>query len=277
MKKNLAGKTVVVAGASRSIGRRIAHRFGSAGANLILPWFDWPDSVFEMREAFSSAGYSFIEQKCDLRRETQVQEMIGSSLERFGRIDILVNNIERGGMPSVHGSYEHDHNRDQWALEIDTTLKAKWNLFNSCKESLRTSPGGAVINISSISAFTGRSGPAACFFNDAYSAANRAVRTFTESWAREMAPEVRVNEVMLGLVRSRHGEETRGWSVLSEEEKSSLQDRILLSRQGTPDEAADLVYYLAVHATYITGTVIRMDGGYLLGGDRVPPMPPGIL
>lgn len=277
MKDTLAGKTVIVPGASRAIGRRIAHRFGRAGANLVLPWFDWPESVAEMKDEFSSVGYSFIEEKCDLRSKVQIQALIDRVRDRFDSLDILVNNIERGGMPVVHGSYGHEHNREQWDLEMDTTLRAKWNLFQCCRPLLKSSGNGAVVNISSISAFTGRSGPAACFFNDAYSAANRAVQSFTESWAREMAPEVRVNEVMLGLVEGRHGEKTRGWSALSEGEKKDLQNRILLSRQGSPDEVANLVYYLAVNATYITGTVIRMDGGYLLGGDRVPPMPPGIL
>ena len=177
----------------------------------------------------------------------------------------------------VQVGYELDHNRDQWNLELDTTLKAKWNLYQCCRPFLKKSGSGAVVNISSIAAHIGRSGPAACFFNDAFSAANRAVGLFTENWAREMAPEVRVNEIMLGLIRTRHGEETRGWSALSAEERRALQEHTLLSRQGHPDEVAELVFFLAVRATYLTGSIIRMDGGYLLGGSSVSKMPPGIL
>jgi 3-oxoacyl-[acyl-carrier protein] reductase len=195
---------------------------------------------------------------------------------RFRNLDYLVNNIERGGMPIVHGSYEHEHNRNQWELELDTTLRAKWNLFR-CTLPLMRDGGGAVVNISSIAGICGRSGPAACFFNDGYSAANRAIQGLTENWAREAAPNIRVNELMLGLINSRHGENTRGWAALSDRQRQELLEHTLLNRLGKPQEVADAVYFLAVDATFITGSTIRMDGGYILGGDAVPPLPPGIL
>ena len=161
--------------------------------------------------------------------------------------------------------------------EISTTLKAKWLLFTQCLPLLKKSEHGSVVNISSIAGIAGRSGPAALVFNDGYSAANRAISSFTETWAREAAPTIRVNELILGLIRNRHGEETRGWTALSEEERNMLYQHTLLGRTGTPAEVAEAVFFLASQATYMTGSVVRMDGGYLLGGDRTSPLPHGIL
>lgn len=272
----LTGKTALIPGASRSIGRHIARRFALAGCRLVLPWYDWPESVAEMKEEFQKAGVETIAVHCDLRDRSSVQQLADEVKIRFQTLDYLINNIERGGMPVVHGSYEHEHNRSQWELEMDTTLKAKWNLFH-CLLPLMQPSGGAVVNISSIAGICGRSGPAACFFNDGYSAANRAIQSLTETWAREGAPDIRVNELMLGLISGRHGNNTRGWSALTEKEQQSLTDHTLMNRLGTPQEVAEAVYFLAVEASFMTGSVVRMDGGYTLGGDSVPPLPPGIL
>jgi len=266
----------LIPGASRTIGRNIARRFAASGTNLILPWFDWPESVTEMEKEFEESGLEVLSCQCDLRDFSSVSDLLEATKKRFGRLDYLINNIERGGMPVVHGSYLHEHNRNQWELEFDTTVKAKWNLF-TCSLPLLQQTAGAVVNISSIAGVCGRSGPSACFFNDGYSAANRALSSLTETWAREGAPNVRVNELMLGLISGRHGDKTRGWTELSEEEKDALNEHTLLNRLGKPEEVAEAVYFLACQASFITGTVIRMDGGYLLGGDRVPPLPKGIL
>lgn len=273
----LQNTTVLVPGASRPIGRAIARKFAANGANLILPWFDWPESVDEMNREFHSMGEKLYSTQCDLRDISDVNRLCENIAKRFGSLNYLINNIERGGMPVVHGTYDHEHNREQWQLEYDTTVKAKWNLYHCAKDLLTGSTEGAVINISSIAAITGRSGPTACFFSDGYSSANRAIQTLTETWAREAAPDIRVNEVMLGLINGRHGENTRGWSTLSADEKQQLLSHTLVDRMGSPEDVADLVYFLAVEATFMTGSVVRLDGGYTLGGNRVPPLPQGIL
>ena len=82
---------------------------------------------------------------------------------------------------------------------------------------------------------------------------------------------------MLGFIQHRHGEGTRGWEILTDQEKKDLLATILLERTGIPEEVAAAVYYLAVDAGYVTGTILRMDGGASLGNSRVPPIPPGIL
>lgn len=273
----LRGKTALIAGASRAIGRAIARKLAREGVHLILPTFDWPDSIQEMEEEFRDTVVKVLILPCDLRDQAQVREMITIIRHQFGALHVLINNIERGGMPIVHGSYDHEHNHGQWDLEISTTLKAKWLLFHHCLPLMKESGPGAVVNISSISALTGRSGPAAVFFNDAYSAANRAVSSFTETWAREAAPEIRVNELMLGLIKHRHGEETRGWALLNDEEKQRISDHTLLRRTGTPEEVATAALFLLRDADFMTGTILRMDGGFCIGGEQVPVMPDGIL
>ncbi|MDD3813926.1 MAG: SDR family NAD(P)-dependent oxidoreductase [Desulfocapsaceae bacterium] len=273
----LQGKIALIPGASRAIGREIARKLAKEGVNLILPTFDWPESVEEMEHEFKNLDIEVLILPIDLREQDQIQKMVAVIKERFGTLHILVNNIERGGMPIVHGSYDHAHNHEQWDLEIDTTLKAKWLLFHHCLPLMKESGSGAIVNISSISALTGRSGPAALLFNDGYSAANRAISSFTETWAREAAPEIRVNELMLGFIDHRHGEKTRGWSVMKDKEKQGLLTHTLLQRTGTAEEVALATLFLVRDADFMTGSVLRMDGGFCLGGEQVPDIAEGIL
>jgi len=274
---NLSGKIALVPGASRPIGRAIARKLGKAGVSLVLPTFDWPGSITEMENEFTEAGFTYISMPVDLRKKKEVIRLTQKIRDRFGALHILINNIERGGMPVVHGSYDLPHNLEQWDLEIATTLKAKWLLFHYCFPLMHKANEGAVVNISSVSAMLGRSGATASFFNDAYSAANRAISSFTETWAREGAPTIRVNELMLGLIQNRHGEGTRGWKELSEDTKKAITDQCLLERTGTAAEVATAVIFLVRDADYMTGSVLKMDGGVTLGSQRVPPMPTGIL
>jgi len=274
---NISGMTALIPGASRAIGRAIANELGKHHVNLVLPTFDWPESITEMEDEFTGKGYSFLSLPVDLRAKDAVQKLMSKTKERFGALQILVNNIERGGMPVVHGSYDLPHNHEQWDLEITTTLKAKWLLFHHALPLLQESNEGAVVNISSIAGIEGRSGAAAGFYNDAYSAANRAISSFTETWAREASPTIRVNELMLGLIRHRHGENTRGWDTISEEEKQKINDQCLLQRTGTPEEVAKTALFLIRDADYMTGSVVKMDGGFTLGSSIVPPVPKGVL
>lgn len=273
----LQGKIALIPGASRPVGRAIARKLAQEGVGLILPTFDWPESIEDMRREFANLEEEPLIIPCDLRDGDQVREMVARIRQRFGALHVLINNIERGGMPIVHGSYDHAHNHDQWDREIDTTLKAKWLLFHHCFPLMNDSGPGAVVNLSSLAALTGRSGPASFLFHDAYSAANRAVSSFTETWAREAAPKIRVNELMLGLIRHRHGEGTRGWSLLDDEQRRELLAHTLLRRTGLPEEVADVVLFLVRDAEFMTGSVLRMDGGFILGGERVADMPTGVL
>jgi 3-oxoacyl-[acyl-carrier protein] reductase len=199
--------------------------------------------------------------------------MIHKVIDRFGQLDILINNIERGGWPVVHGPY----NSQQWDLEIETTLRAKRWVFEAALPHLKASGDAVVINFSSIAAIVGRSGPARLIFNYGYAAANRGVSLFTETWARIGAPEVRVNEVMLGFFETRHAEKTRGWGLLTAKQKKAVRDHTLLNRTGTIEDIVSAVLYIIKDAPFMTGSVLKLDGGYVLGGEKVDKIPSGIL
>lgn len=273
----LQGKNVVIPGASRPIGRAIARLFAREGATLFLPVYDWPESISEMKKEFRKNGFSFFCKKVDLRKDRKVKAFVHFIQEQTETLHILINNIERGGMPVVHGDYSHPHNKDQWQLEIDTCINAKRLLFEHCLPLLQNAKQSSIVNISSIAGEVGRCGSAAPFFSDGYSVANRAISSLTENWARRAAPKTRVNELCIGFIRSRHGQGTRGWGALTTEEKQGLKGDILLGRTGLPEEVAAGVFFLAIEASYVNGSRLVMDGGYLQGARKVQTMPPGIL
>jgi 3-oxoacyl-[acyl-carrier protein] reductase len=265
-------RVALVLGAVKGIGREIGLFLAGRGVRTVLTWHDWEESLAEMKTAFDGVGCDHEIVRVDLTDLESIPRLIEQVIERFGRLDILINNIERGGMPVVHGSYT----RNQWELEVATTLTAKRWVFDHALPFLKNSPDGCVVNLSSISGVVGRSGPASYLFNEGYSALNRGVSLLTETWARLGAPNVRVNELMLGIMDTRHGKGTRGWSMYPDEVKEGLINHTLLARTGTPDDVVKAVGFLIFDAPFMTGSVMRLDGGYVLGGDRVWPMPEGV-
>ncbi|HID96587.1 MAG TPA: SDR family oxidoreductase [Thermodesulfobacteriaceae bacterium] len=270
---DLKNRVAVITGAIKGIGLAIAAELSRAGVRCVLSYYDWLDSLENMHSAMAAAGTEYRAISADLTLQSDAERLIRTAEMEFGSLDILINNIERGGWPVVHGRYTPE----QWDLEFKTTVTAKWHLFQTALPVLKTGDGGTVVNISSIAGLTGRSGPAGLVFNDCYSLANRSLRTLTEIWAREGAPEVRVNELMLGFIDTRHGPGTRGWDLLDEREKADILDHTLLNRTGKVDEVAAAVRFLVESGTYFSGSVLRMDGGYVLGGERTEPVPDGVV
>ena len=271
-------KIALVLGAGKGIGRTIARTLAEGGAKVILPYHDdWPQDSADMKEEFARYGENHLAIQVDLRNAAQVKDLIDQVQGQFGALHILINNIERGGMPVVHGSYDLEVNRAQWDLEMDTTLKAKWLVVHNAMSLMKNSEEGVIINFSSIAGLLGRSGPAGLLFNDGYAAANRAISSFTQTWAREGAPSVRVNELMLGFFETRHGEGTKGWELLKDSEQQAIIEHTLLERTGSLDDIVKAVLFMIEDARFMTGAVVRMDGGYVLGGEQVPKMPDGIL
>lgn len=268
----LHGKTALVLGGAKGIGKAIGFALARAGATVVLTHYDWPEEAAVMQAELAALGGDHLAVKIDLRDPAAIQELLATLHARYDGLHILINNIERGGMPIVHGHYTPE----QWELEMATTLRAKWWVMRHALPLLQKNGEGAVITLSSIAGMVGRSGPAGLIFNDGYSAANRAISSFTETWARQAAPTVRVNELMLGFFETRHAEQTRGWGLLSEKEQNAIRDHILLQRTGRIEEIVAAVFFLLQDATYMTGSVLRLDGGYVLGGERIPPMPAGV-
>lgn len=265
-------RVALVLGAVKGIGREIGLALARRGIRTVLTWHDWEESLAEMQAAFAGVGVEHEIIRVDLTDRGAIPGFMDRVVARFGRLDILINNIERGGMPVVHGSYTGN----QWELEVATTLTAKRWVFEHALPHLKQAPDGCVVNLSSIAGLVGRSGPVSYIFNEGYSALNRGISLLTETWARLGAPNVRVNEVMLGIVDTRHGKETRGWGMHPDEVKEGIIDHTLLARTGTPEDVAKAVAFLLFDAPFMTGSVIRLDGGYVLGGDRVWPMPEGV-
>ena len=266
---NIKNKVALVLGAVKGIGKEIGLALAQEEANVALNYFDWEESLDELQQDFAQTGQDHLIIQTNLLETDNIQELVNRVVDRFGRLDILINNIERGGWPVVHGPYD----QTQWDLEMATTLRAKRWVFESALPHLKASGDGVVINLSSIAAIVGRSGPASYIFNDGYASANRGISLLTETWARIGAPEVRVNEIMLGLVETRHGRNTRGWGLLSDEQKAAIIDHTLLARIGTLADVVKAVLFIIKDAPFMTGSVIRLDGGYVLGGDKVAPMP----
>ncbi len=270
---NIEGKTALVLGAVKGIGKAVALDLARRGACVAVNYWDWEEHLPALCRDFEAIGVQPLILHTDLLDTGCIRPMVESVIERFGRLDILVNNIERGGWPVVHGAYV----REQWDMEQATTLRAKRWVFEAALPHLRASGDAVVVNFSSIAAIVGRSGPAGLIFNDGYAAACRAVSSLTEAWARRGAPEVRVNEIMLGIVETRHGPGTRGWRLLDERQRAAVVGHTLLRRTGTLDDVVRAVRFIIADAPFMTGSVLRIDGGYVLGGDPVPPMPKGVV
>lgn len=267
--ENPDARVALVLGAVKGIGREIALYLARSGVHTAMTWYDWEEELETAKKMFAGTTHSFY--RADLRDPAAVHQLIRKIILDYGRLDILINNIERGGWPVVHGPYL----QRQWDLEAATTLRAKWWVFDEAFPYLKNQENASVINISSIAAIVGRSGPAGLVFNDGYSAFNRGVSLLTETWARMAAPNVRVNEIMLGFFETRHAELTRGWSLLTQTQKQAILDHTLLGRTGKVEEVVKAVRFLLEDGDFITGTVLRIDGGYVLGGEPVPDMPDG--
>jgi 3-oxoacyl-[acyl-carrier protein] reductase len=270
--KKLTGKSALVLGGIKGIGRAIAKDLLEQGCCVAVTYFDWLEELDNLKSTLDSTKGSYSLHSINLRETEKIPALVEDIIKIHKKTDIFINNIERGGMPVVHGKY----NKNQWDLEQETTLRAKHFLFESLFPYLKKSKDGCIINFSSIASITGRSGPAGLIFNDGYSAASRAVSVFTETWARLMAPNVRVNEIMLGFMETRHGPKTRGWGLLSESENQSIINHSLIKRTGTISDIIKALNFIIHDAPFMTGSTIRLDGGYVLGGEKIPPMPEGV-
>ncbi len=260
----IANKTALILGGIKGIGKEIAISLAKCGAKVAVNYYDWEEELPNLEKDLKKVSDEYLITKTNLLKTDDISGLIKKVITRFNGLDILINNIERGGWPIVHGEYIEE----QWDLEIETTLRAKRWVFNEAFPFLKSSGNGVVINFSSIAGIVGRSGPAKLVFNDGYAAANRGISLLTETWAKMGAPDVRVNEIMLGLFETRHGHKTRGWGMLKEEEKEALKKHTLLERIGKIEDIVKTVIFLIKDAEFMTGSVIKLDGGYTIGGEK---------
>ena len=166
---DLNGKVALVLGAIKGIGKAIGLSLAGQGVRVALNYYDWEEELEGLKQDFADTGLPHLIFKTNLLKVEGIAGLVQQVVDRFGRLDILINNIERGGWPVVHGPYT----AEQWNLELETTLRAKRWVFDAALPHLAADGDGAVINLSSIAGIVGRSGPAGLVFNDGYSAANR--------------------------------------------------------------------------------------------------------
>ena len=269
----LNGKVALVLGSIKGIGKAIGLDLADAGVKVVYTYCDWAESLASLQTDAAATGREHWIAHINLLDTVAIDNLIEEIIQRFGRLDILINNIERGGWPIVHGPYTSE----QWDLELATTLRAKQWVFNAALPYLKRSGDAVAINFSSIAGLVGRSGPAAYIFNEGYASANRGISLLTETWARLGAPQVRVNEIMLGIFETRHAQRTRGWGLLTEAQKQAIIDHTLLERTGRLNDVIKAVRFIIEGALFMTGSVLRLDGGYVLGGEKIAPMPKGDL
>ena len=134
----LNGKVALVLGAIKGIGKGIGLALAQEDTKVALNYFDWEASLEEMQDDFKAVGAEHFVVRTDLLDTDAIPALIEKVVDRFGRLDILVNNIERGGWPVVHGPYV----REQWDLEMATTLRAKWWTYRCALPHLKASGDG---------------------------------------------------------------------------------------------------------------------------------------
>ncbi|MFW5940347.1 MAG: 3-oxoacyl-[acyl-carrier-protein] reductase [Chloroflexota bacterium] len=243
----LADKVAIVTGASRGIGRAIAQDLAANGAAVVVNYHSSAAQATEVVAAIEDAGGKACAVSADVGDFKAAQQLIKAAKETFGRIDVLVNNAG-----TTRDTLLMMMKEDDWDVVLDTNLKS---LYNCCKAvlrpMLRQKSGGRIINISSVVGLAGQGG------QTNYAASKAGIIGFTKALAKEMGPrQITVNAVAPGYFP------TALTAELPEDLLQKALDYIPLGRLGEVEEVAHLVTFLASdQASYITGEVIRVDGG----------------
>ena len=230
---------ILVTGGSRGIGKAICSRFASCGWNVSY--------LYKAKRGEQNDNLFPIQ--CDVSDPVQVDEAVRSSVSRFGDIDVLVSNsgISQTGLAT-------DHSYEDMRRIMDTNFGGFFNCSKAVIPSMVHHKRGVIIAVSSMWGQTG----ASC--ESVYSASKGAVDAYAKSLAKELAPSgIRVNVVSPGVI------DTDMMNSYSEEDKKELAEETPLGRLGKPSDVAETVFFLASdQASYITGQIIGINGGFLI-------------
>ncbi|MBQ5759058.1 MAG: 3-oxoacyl-[Schwartzia sp.] len=245
----LEGKTALVTGASRGIGRAVAVALASAGAKVAVNYAGNDAAAEETKAAIEAAGGTAILVKADIADSEAVEKMVADTVAAFGQIDILVNNagITRDGLLMRMKNEDFD-------AVINTNLKGVYYTTKAVTKLMMKKRYGRIINMASVVGLTGNAGQAN------YSAAKAGVIGFSKTVAKELASRgITCNMVAPGLIA------TDMTKDLPEKAKEAMMTSIPLGRAGQPEDVAQAVLFLASdNASYITGQVINVDGGMVM-------------
>jgi len=242
---NLEGKTAVITGASRGIGRTTAIYLARAGAAVAINYTRNREKAEEVKQLIMSEGGTAEIFQADVVDYSQCENLMQSAIDHFRRIDILINNagITRDNLLARMKT-------EEWQEVIDTNLNG---VYNCCRAVLRPllkqKSGGRIINVASVAGIHGNTGQAN------YAAAKGGVIAFTKTLAKELGSrDIAVNAVAPGFI------ETEMTDQLSEQVKAQVLEQIALRRLGKPEDVAEVILFLASSSGYVTGQVIPVDG-----------------
>lgn len=243
---NFKGKTAIVTGASRGIGRAISLELGRCGCDIAFNYASSEERAKQLVEELQAMGCRVYSLKASVSDFSTANAMIQEVKGRFGSVDYLVNNAGIIRDKLILRMSESD-----WDDVINTNLKGAFSFSRAVAPLMVKARSGSILNIASVSGIIGSAGQVN------YSASKAGMIGLTKSLARELAGRgVRVNALALGFIDTEMTEE------LSEDYRNQLLNAIPLGRFGTVDEIAGIAaFMLSNYARYITGQVLQIDGG----------------
>lgn len=242
-------KTVIITGASKGIGAATAIYFANKGYNVVINYNESYQSASLLSRSLNEQGFKTVTIKANVANKLDAERLISETIDRFGRVDVLVNNAGVSCINMITDTDEFDSDRI-----FDINLKGVYNCCRAVTPIMVNQKCGKIINISSMWGQVG----ASC--EVAYSASKAGVIGLTKALAKELAPSgITVNAIAPGLI------ETSMNNDIPTDELSAFVEEIPLGRMGTPNEIAAAAFFLASsEAEYITGQVLGVNGGYVI-------------